>query len=41
MMPMTAAAHGCDEGARRRDGHEAGEHAVGHHPGVGLARSAS
>ena len=36
-MPMTAAAHGVDEGARRGDRHEAGEHAVGHHAGVGLA----
>ena len=37
MPPMTARGPGVDEGARRSDGHETGEHAVGGHRRVGLA----
>ena len=37
-MPMTRGGPRLHEGARRRDRDQAGEHAVGHHPGIGLAR---
>ena len=36
IAPMRTAAQRIDEGAGRRDGHQAGEHAVAHHRRVGL-----